>query len=190
MFNFFKNYFEVSHCEEGYTMPKSQGVFRVSKKERKIWLLFSYLVIFFSFFIFFSPLKVYENLFLWFGLNAFPISVIFEFDFRIFKIIRLYLYSKSKNINKRIIYEGYMIDNYLKLFYKVFNNYANKKVSVDNTSFRYRLNCCWKNMNLSIVVKPRIVIVKINNFREKIKNNKYDFENILKKVNEQISHYT
>jgi hypothetical protein len=45
-------------------------------------------------------------------------------------------------------------------------------------------------MNLSIVVKPRIVIIKINNFREKIKNNKYDFENILKNVNEQISHYT
>ena len=51
-------------------------------------------------------IKFLINIFFWVVIIFIPVIQIFEYDFRIFKLIRLYGYSKSKNINKRIIYEG------------------------------------------------------------------------------------
>ena len=127
MFKFFKYYFDFSHDDEGYQITKAIGLVKVSKKERFIWLIISYALLCLSFLIFILPLTFYKNLFIWICIISLPIGLIIEFDFRIIKLVSLYLYSKSKNINKVIIYRGYMSNKcYEDLVLKVFNNYKKK----------------------------------------------------------------
>jgi len=182
MYKFFKDYFNFSH-QESYSFGRGSNPIKVSKKERKIWLIIWYIVIFCSFSIFFSPLNWKQNLFLWFGIIVLPVSEIFTFDFRIFKILRLYKYSKSENINKRIIYTGYMVDDYKSVFLKIFINFGKKRIHIDNSSFRYRINCYWKINKLIIIVRPNNIIIKINKNKEIIRNNKDSFKVILKYIN-------
>ena len=182
---FCKEYFHLSHQEDGYS-SRFGGAVKVSKEMRKVVLINCYLLIFLSFFIFLSPFKFLINIIFWVVIIFIPVVQIFEYDFRIFKLIRLYRYSKSKNINKRIIYEGYMIDDYRKLFLDIFDNYKKKRINIIKTSLKYHADCFWQNMRLSIIVKPRIVVIKINDYKKIIKNNELDFRTILNIVSNKI----
>lgn len=184
MYKFFIDYFNFSH-EESYSILRGNPI-KVSKKNRKISLIICYIVILFSFFIFFSPLNWIQNLYLWFAIIIYPVSIIFIFDFRVFKILRLYRYSKSKNINKKIIYSGYMINDFRNLFIKIFMNLSKKRIDIDNSSFRYRINCYWKINKLIIIVKTNKIIIKINKNKLIIRNNKDDFDVILRKINNKL----
>lgn len=93
------------------------------------------------------------------------------FDFSIIKIIRLYLYSKSKNINKNIIYQGYVSNKYIKLCYKVFSKYKKKRIVDDLTPFKCVFKCFWDKVDLSFKVTPYKVIIKLNGNKEVIKHN-------------------
>jgi len=186
MYQFFKDYFNFSHEEDGYTMSKVNGVVKISKIERIVLIIISYIIAILSPLIFLTSLEWYQNLFLWVMIISFPITIIFIFDFRIFKIIRLYIYSKSSNRNKRIIYETYMKDDNQKLFLKVFQNYKKKRINIDKSFLRYRADCSFKNIKMCIIVKPCVVIIKINKYKETIKNNKNDLLTILEFVNEKL----
>lgn len=186
MFKFFKDYFVFSYQKDGYTMPKTRGSIKISKKERLIWLIISYSIFVTSFLVFLTPLVFYMNLFLWIGIIIIPIWAIFNFDFRIFKIIRLYFYSKSKNINKRIIYEGYRFNNYRDVFEKTFCDFSKKNIWDDYTSYSYRINCVWEKNNLSLKIKPHKVIIKFNGKREIIRKNTLTIEELFQQLKEKF----
>lgn len=186
VYQFFKEYFNFSHQKQGYSVPKVNGLTKVSKKERIFLIMISYIIVLLSSLIFLTPLRWYQNLFLWIAIISIPIYLIYNLDYRIFKIIRLFRYSKSQNINKRMIYETYMMNDYRNLFLEIFENYNHKKISIDNTSFRYRMDCSWENNRLSIIIKPNTIIIKINNYRENIKDNKDDYRTILMTISEKI----
>lgn len=187
MCKFFKEYFIFSYKKEGYLVPKVRGVTKISQRERIIWLIISYAIIIFSLFVIILPLSWYQKLFLFFILNFFPIFEIFNLDFRIFKIMKLFFYSRSKNMNKRIIYIGYMIDDYRNIFLNVFNEYRKKKINIDNKSSMYSIKCFFKNVRLSIVVRPSKIVVIINDKKNTIKGNKDSFEILLRKIKEKMN---
>lgn len=186
MYKFFKDYFIFSHQKQGYSVPKVNGLTKVSKKERIVLIIISYIILFMSSLIFLTPLRWYNNLFLWTTIVSIPIYFIFNFDYRILKIIRLFRYSRSQNINKRMIYESYMMDDYRNIFLEIFKDYNKKRINIDNTSFRYRMDCSLKNIHLSVIIKPKTIIIKINNYREIIKDNKNDYRTILMDISEKI----
>jgi len=186
MYQFFKDYFIFSHQKQGYSVPKVNGLTKVSKKERIVAIIISYIVLLMSSLIFLTPLRWYNNLFLWITIVSIPIYFIFNFDYRILKIIRLFRYSRSQNINKRMIYESYMMDDYRNIFLEIFKDYNRKRINIDNTSFRYRMDCSLKNIHLSVIIKPKTIIIKINNYREIIKDNKNDYRTLLMAISEKI----
>lgn len=191
MFKFFKDYFNFSHQEDGYVLSRVGGEFtKVSKKKRLIVLIYSYIIIIFSFLVFLAPLDFGANLFLWIGIITLPMWAIFVFDYRLFKIMRLYYYSKSTNINKRIIYEGYRFNNYHNVFYKAFHDVGKKRIWNDYTSYSFRIDCFFGKNKFFLKVKPYKVIMNINGKREIIRKNSLTlnelFQQLKSKVKEQI----
>lgn len=186
MFKFFKDYFIFSHQKDGYTMPKIRESIKVSKKERLIWLIVSYTILMISFLVFLIPFDFYINLFLWIAVISIPIWVIFNFDFRIFKIMRLYYYSESKNINKRLIYEGYRYNNYRDVFLKVFYDFGKKNIWEEYTSYSYRIDCFWKKNNISLKIKPYKIIINFNGKKEIIRKNSLTLEELFQQLKKNI----
>lgn len=187
MIEFLKYYFDISHDDEGYRFPRSSEITKVSRKARMTYIIVCYIIFALSFLVFFTPLELVIKSCLWLGIIVYPISYIYFFDFSIIKIIRLYLYSKSKNINKNIIYQGYVSNKYIKLCYKVFSKYKKKRIVDDLTSFRCVFKCFWDKVDLSFKVTPYKVIIKLNGNKEVIKHNKKSFEDILLYINEKIN---
>lgn len=185
MIKFFKDYFIFSHQIDGYTFHNITGSVKISKKQRIICLIVSYIILIASFLIFKIPLDFGRKLFLWLGIIAVPTSLIFKFDYRVIKILRLYCYSKSKNINKRIIYEGYRFNNYRRRFLKVFSDFGTGKIWDDYTSYSYQLHCFWKNNHLFVKIKPHKVIIKFNDKKEIIRKNSLPFRELLQQIKEK-----
>lgn len=48
------------------------------------------------------------------------------------------------------------------------------------------MDCSFKNIHLSVIIKPKTIIIKINNYKEIIKDNKNDYRTILMDISEKI----
>ena len=179
MIDFFKHYFNVSHKVEGYALTRTSELIKVSRKARAIYIIIAYIVFLLSPLVFLTPFELWLRTILWMVMVLFSLMYIFTFDFRIIKIIKLYLYSKSQNINRNIIYHGYMSNSYDKLCYKVFSKYNEKRIINHSNSYRCYFKFLLDNVNISIQVTSYKIIIKFNGKKEIIKHNNDSFEDIL-----------
>ncbi len=188
MIKFFKYYFDFSH-EEKYRFGVGEPV-KVSKKERMIWIITCYIWMLLSFLILLIPLSFFTRLFLFIGAFIFPIGEITVFDFRIIKVFCLYLFSKSKNVNKNIIYRGYMMsDVFFDSVVKCFMDYKDKNIMILRDYLHFYIFWFLNHKKVSINIRPRRVIIKVDKHKDIIKNNKSSFEELLKKMRDLISYY-